>query len=78
MYRIILPQYTNIFTDSSESIGGAEDIIPVALSLTFEPQTRIFVEVYTVGGRMDAKVKGTFDTGNVIILSQCLWCISTL
>ena len=72
MYTVytVLPYHTV----KSERIGGAEDVIIVFLSESFEPNTLVTLETYTVGGKQDAKVLGVFTAGT----NQLLFYISTI
>ena len=64
MYTIL--PYTNVYyTATSECIGRAEDIVPVVLSRSVEPNTALSIEAYTVGGQQDVKVEGIYNTGNM-------------
>ena len=54
----------NIHTDTSESVGSAEDILSIALSISYAHDVIISVKAYTVGGKQDAIIEGTFEIGN--------------
>ena len=50
-------------TSGSGSVGNAGDFILVQLSQSFEPNITFHLEIKTVGGRLNAKVFGTFKIG---------------
>ena len=51
------------YTERSDSVGGAEDIISVLLTTTTGPGSNLSVAVATRGGKQDVAVEGTFQTG---------------
>ena len=52
--------YATSYFDTSGSVG-----ILVQLSQSFEPNTTFYLEIKTVGGRLNAKVFGTFKIGTI-------------
>jgi hypothetical protein len=61
MYRIL--PYADTYTERSVSVGSAGDIIPVVLPLSDESLTALSLAAYTLGGKQDVVVEGTFETG---------------
>ena len=62
VYRMMVPE-ADSYTETSDRVGGAEDIISVLLTPTTGPGMNLSVAAGTRGGKQDVVVEGTFETG---------------
>ena len=74
VYRI-LPEAMS-YTETSEGVGRARDIVSVLLSTAASSEVNISVAARTRGGKQDVVVEGTFETGTCVLsTTSTLHCV---